>query len=346
MAIDLRSDFVGRPTPEMRSAIALAAEKPGAFGLREDPLQRRLEELAAELLGKEDALFLPTCTMCNQTAIHVFCSPGEAFAAEAQSHCILSEGGGPAALSGATAKGLAGKNGFVDPLVLEGALGEGDELRPRTSLVVLENTHNWSGGSVLTLAQMKEVSRVARSHGVPVHLDGARLFNAAVYLGVPASELAAQADSAAISLNKGLSAPLGAVLAGSREFIARAMRVRQRFGGGWRPAGILAAAGIVALETMIERLAEDHVHARKLAQGIAECPGISLDLASVQTNIVMVEINHPVKSIDRIIDALARRDILVLRFGPKRIRLVTYWEIGQEQVKAVVQAFRDILGKD
>jgi threonine aldolase len=345
VAIDLRSDFVGRPTPEMRSAMISASEKPGVFGLREDPLQRRLEELAAELLGKEDALFFPTCTMCNQTAINIFCSPGEAFAAEAQSHCILSEGGGPAALSGVTAKGLIGKNGFVDPLILEGALGEGDDLRPRTSLVVLENSHNWSGGSVLTLAQMMDTSQVARSHGIRIHLDGARLFNAAVYLGVAASELAARADSVAISLNKGLSAPLGAILAGSREFTVRALRVRQRFGGGWRPVGILAAAGIVALETMIERLAEDHAHARELAQGIAECPGIKLDLASVQTNIVIAEVSHSQKQIEQIIDELASRGILVLRFGANRIRLVTYWEIGQEQVNLVIRAFENILGK-
>jgi threonine aldolase len=284
--------------------------------------------------------------MCNQTAINIFCSPGEAFAAEAQSHCILSEGGGPAALSGVTAKGLVGKNGFVDPHLLEGALGEGDELRQRTSLVVVENSHNWSGGSVLTLGQMKEVRRIARLHRTPVHLDGARLFNAAVYLGVAPSELAAQADSVAVSLNKGLSAPLGAVLAGSRDFIVRALRVRQRFGGGWRPTGILAAAGIVALETMIGRLAEDHRHALELAQRIAGCPGIKLDLDSVQTNIVIMEVDHPRKPIAQIIDELAERGILVLRFGPQRIRVVTYWEIGQEQVDAVVRGFQDILGKD
>lgn len=345
MTIDLRSDFVSRPTPEMRSAMSLAAEKPGGFGLREDPLQRRLEALTAELLGKEDALFFPTCTMCNQTAINIFCSPGEAFVAEAKSHCIVSEAGGPAALSGVTAKGLVGEKGAVDPLLIQGALGQGDELRPKTSLVVVENTHNWSGGSVLTLAQMKAISSVARSHGIPVHLDGARFFNATAYLGVAATDLAATADSVAISLNKGLAAPLGAVLAGSKELIERALRVRQRLGGGWRPTGILAAAGIVALETMIDRLADDHERARELAQGISDCRGMTVDMGSVVTNIVLAEVNHPHKPMEQIIDELSNKGILVLRFGLNRIRLVTYWEIGREQVNIVTRTFHDILGK-
>jgi len=338
--IDLRSDFVGRPTEAMKRAMAEAADLPGAFGLREDPTQIKLEELSAKLVGKEDALFFPTCTMCNQTAIHIHSSPGRTVLAEAESHFILSEAGSPAALSGVMVRGLPGKKGFVEPDVIRACVEAGDVQRSRTALFVIENTHNRSGGSVLTKTQMEAMTGAAREMDVPVHLDGARVFNAAVALGVGAAELCAFADSVSFSLNKGLSAPMGAVLAGPREFISQALTVRQRLGGGWRPTGVLAAACVVALETMIDRLADDHRRALELARATAGCPGLFIDPASVQTNLILAKIKHPHKSTDQIVNELAGLGVLVLKFGPELLRLAVHWEIGPEEVQRAAEAFK------
>jgi len=344
MPIDLRSDFVSRPTGAMKRAMAEAADLPGAFGLREDPTQKKLEELSADLVGKEDALFLPTCTMGNQTAIRIFCAPGETVLAEAESHFILSEAGAPAALSGVMVRGLAGRGGYLDPGEIERAVEAGDAQRSRTALLIMENTHNRSGGSVMTGPQMASMAGAARNRRVPVHLDGARIFNAAAALGVEAAELCASADSVAFSLNKGLSAPMGAILAGPKGFISEALTVRQRLGGGWRPTGVLAAAGIVALETMIDRLAEDHGRARELAREIAGLPGLDIDPRSVQTNLVVARLRHPRKGIDRVIEELADCGVLVLKFGPDLVRLAVHWEIGAGEVKAAAEAFKAVLG--
>lgn len=339
MLIDLRSDFVGRPTPEMIQAMNRAASVPCSFGLRESLIQRQLEKVAADLLGKEDALFFPTCTMCNQTAINIFCSPGDRFVAESESHCVLSEGGAPAALSGVMPLPLRGIRGLMPLDDLARALDHGDAQRSRTSLIVLENTHNRSGGAVLNETHMKAFWELSRQQNVPIHLDGARIFNAAVSLGLRASHLTRFADSVALSLNKGLSAPLGAVLAGEKEFINEAVRVRQRFGGGWRPTDILAAAGIVALERMISRLAEDHARARRLAEGIAGCHFAQIDMERVQTNLVLVEIRHPKYTIQEFINVLAKEGILTIQFGAETLRMALYWEISDPMVERVIEVF-------
>jgi len=340
--IDLRSDFLSRPTPGMIEAMNRAAKDPCSFGLRESPLQRRLEKLSADILGKEDALFFPTCTMCNQTAINIYCSPGDKFIAESESHCILSEAGAPAALSGVMAKPVPGRRGVMPMDFLEIAFDSGDDSRSKTSLLVLENTHNRAGGTILSESQISALYDLARVHGVPIHLDGARIFNAAVALRVPVQNLTRYVDSVAVSLNKGLSAPLGAVLAGEKGFIAEAVRVRQRFGGGWRPTDILAAAGIVALETMVDRLAEDHARARRLAKGIADCSGISLDIEKVQTNIILVGINHPHFNIQNFIKRLAEENVLVIQFGQETLRMATHWEIDDSSVDDVIEVFQRI----
>lgn len=345
MTIDLRSDFVGRPTPKMVEAMVEAAKSKCSFGLREDPTQRHLEELAANLLGKEDALFFPTCTMCNQTAIHVFCSHGDKFITESMSHVIISEAGAPASLSGVMPVPIQGEMGEMNLEELEAAIHPGDELRSRTSLIVLENTHLRFGGAVLSLNHMKEVHEIATRHHIPIHLDGARIFNASVFLKQPASQLTQFVDSVSVSLNKGLAAPMGAILAGSKSFIQEALRVRQMFGGGWRPTNILAAAGIVALETMIDRLAEDHAHARMLAERLIECRGVSLDLKTVQTNIVIIKIDHPSLKLEEIIEKLKAENILVLPFGRNSLRMVLYWEIGKKEVRTVIEAFHKITEK-
>lgn len=343
MVIDLRSDILGRPTQEMIEAMREAASSRFTYGFREDPITMRLEQMAARLLGKEDALFFPTATMGNQTAIHIFCSPGQELIAESESHVFTLEGGGSAALSGVMSKPIRGEMGIMDLRKMEEAISSGSEQRSRTGLIWVENTHNRAGGTVVSVDQMKAIYEVAKRYGIPVHLDGARIFNAAVYLEVPVSKLTQYADSVTISLNKGLSAPLGAILAGSKKFIQEAGRVRLVFGGGWRPTGILAAPGIVALEKMVDRLAEDHKNARRLAEGITKCRGVSLDLRAVQTNIINVKINHAILSLNEIIERLKKNDIFVNPTGLNQLRLVLHWEIGENEVDQVIGAFRRIL---
>jgi threonine aldolase len=343
--IELRSDFLARPTPEMVEAMTRAAEIPGGFGLREDPTVSRLEALAAEILKKQDALFVPTCMMANQIAIHLRCRPGEIFLTEADAHVVTSESAAASALSGAMPRLLPAVNGALDPKALIAALGPVDAQRARPSMVLQENTHVRSGGRVIPLEHMRGVYDEARALGVPVHLDGARIFNAAAAIGCPASDLAAQADTVSFNLNKGLCAPVGAILAGPREVIVEAERVRQMFGGGWRPAGIPAAAGIVALETMTERLGEDHARARQLAKGLAsQDGGVVVDEAATETNIVLV---RPINiSPITLADALAARGVLVLPFG-QYVRLVTHREINVAAVEATLEAFSGVLaGED
>jgi threonine aldolase len=342
MIIDLRSDIVSRPTPEMVEAMLKAATSRCSFGFREDPTQNRLEQFAAEILGKEDALFFPTCTMCNQTAIHILCKPGEAIIAESQSHCISTEAGALAALSGGLVKPIRGERGFMDLKEMREAINLGDEQQSRTGLIILENTHNRAGGTVLSETQMKQIHDIAKQYSIPIHLDGARIFNAAIYLKIPASNLTRCADSVAISLNKGLSAPLGAILAGSKSFIQEAGRVRVMLGGGWRPTNVLAAAGIVALESMIDRLDEDHKNAKILAEGIAGCPGVSIDLQTVQTNLVFAKMNHSI-SLNEIVKRLELHNILILPVGQDYLRMVLHREIREKEVHEVIRIFHQII---
>jgi threonine aldolase len=341
--IDLRSDLVTRPTPRMVDEMVKAAASKCSYGVREDPIQRHLEELASEVLGKEDALFCPTTTMCNQIAINIICSPGDKVIAESKSHCILSEGGAPAVLSGVLAEPVHGELGFMNLQQLEQAIHPGDELNSRTSLIVVENTHNRSGGIAISVPQMKQIFDIAKRHNILVHLDGARLFNAAVYFKVPVSDLSKYTDTVAVSLNKGLCAPMGCILAGSKAFIKEAVLVRHRFGGGWRPTGILAAAGIVALETMIDRLADDHRNARRVAEAITRCKGIFVDLDKVQTNIVIVKVNHSKFGLDEFLERLKSRKILVLKRGPDQIRLVFHKEIGGDESDEIIRSFHEIM---
>ncbi|MDP6884794.1 MAG: beta-eliminating lyase-related protein, partial [Rhodospirillales bacterium] len=248
---DLRSDFISRPTAAMVEAmVAASAEKP-AIGFREDPVVSRLEAQSAELLGKEDALFCPTCTLCNQIAVNAFCRPGDILLTPPKAHVLTSEGDAAAVLSGVRAECVEAQRGAMLPAALEAALArQAGEGKARIGAVLVENTHLRAGACAVPEDNMKTVAELAAATGVAVHLDGSRLFNAAAFLGVGVTDLTRHADTVALSLNKGLSAPLGAVLAGSADFIAVAVDIRQRFGGGWRPAGIPAAAGIVALDQM------------------------------------------------------------------------------------------------
>ncbi len=343
MPIDLRSDFVSRPTEAMIKAMVAAAEERPGFGVRDDPVVSRLERLAAEILDKEDALFCPTCMMANQIAIHIHCRPGEVFVTEPSAHVITSEAAAAAALSGVMPRFVGAVAGSLAVAELEREVSPGDVQRPRTAMILLENTHVRSGGTVVALQAMQEIHAVAERHGVPVHLDGARLFNAAVALAEPARVLARTADTVAFNLNKGLGAPLGAILAGPRQVIAEAARIRQMFGGGWRPATIPAAAGIVALQQMVGRLSEDHANARRLAEGLQALDGIAVKTKSVETNIVLVDIDRDDLDAEALAATLAERDVLALPFGPSRLRCVTHHEITARDVERTISAFADAL---
>ena len=338
--IEFRSDFLARPTPEMIEAMVRAAEKPSGFGLREDPTVLQLETLAADILKKQDALFTPTCMMANQIAMHLHSRAGEIILTEAEAHVVTSESAAVSALSGVMPRLLPAVNGALDTESLVAALRPVDFQRARPASVLQENTHVRSGGRVIPLKHMRKVYDVAKVHDVSVHLDGARIFNAATALTCPASEIAAQADTVSFNLNKGLCAPIGAILAGPSELIVEAERVRQMFGGGWRPAGVLAAAGIVALETMIGRLGEDHAQARNLAEGLMPQQNVVVDAAATETNIVLVK---PVSmSPMYLAEELAKRGVHVLPFG-EFVRLVTHREIDEDAVEATLEAFRGAL---
>ncbi|MDP7242199.1 MAG: GntG family PLP-dependent aldolase [Rhodospirillales bacterium] len=347
MPIDFRSDVMSLPTEAMIEAMVAAARSSPGMGLKADPIVCRLEELAADELGKEDALFCPTCTLCNQIAVNIYCRPGEAFVAEAMSHASIAETGAVAALSGAMAVPVTGTRGILEPTDVEHAVRGGDEQRSRTALIVTENTHVYSGGRVMPVTTMQGIRDVARRNGLPVHLDGARLFNAAAFLSVSGQEIASYADSVSLSLNKGLAAPLGAILAGDRDFIREAVRLRQMFGGGWRPASIPAAAGIVALETMIDRMADDQRTAKRLVEGLASCVGVDVDADGVETNIVLAHVDCTRILARDLIGKLEEADILVseLAFGSRNtLRWVTHHGVGNAEVDRAVDAVADIMG--
>lgn len=340
--IDFRSDFLSRPTEAIVAAMAEAAGEGCGFGLGEHPREKALQERAAALVGFERALFCVTCAQANQIAIHVQCRPGDTIVAEAASHVVTSEAGAAAALSGVMVAGVPGHHGVVDPHDMEAVIAAGDAQRSRTALVLLENTHVRSGGTVTPIETMRAVSRIARGRGVPVHLDGSRIFNAAAALGVTAAEIAACADSVAFSLNKGLAAPQGAILAGSEAFISQALRVRQLMGGGWRPAPALCAAGLVALETMPHRLLADHENAARLGERLRACTRLAVLEKALQTNLVLADIVDPSLALEDLVAALAARGIRVLPFGAHRIRLAVYHDIGPAEIDHAAEIFRTI----
>lgn len=338
--IDLRSDTVTKPTQEMREAMFAAEIGDDVYG--EDPTVRRLEELAAEMVGKEAALFVVSGTMGNQVAILAHTSPGDEVILEAESHIYYYEVGAMAALSGVQARPVKGFRGAMDPDAVEEAIREENIHYPRTSLIALENTHNRAGGTVLPLDNMAAIADVARRHGLRVHLDGARVFNAAVALGVDVREITKHVDTVQFCLSKGLGAPVGSILAGPREFIDRARKKRKMVGGGMRQAGIIAAAGIVALTKMVDRLAEDHANARILAEGLAGIDGISVDLDTVQTNIVVMDTKGLGVTAGEFVARLKERGVLASGFGRTRVRFVTHKDVSREDVLAALDVVKTL----
>lgn len=336
MTYDLRSDFLGPPTEAMLDAMARAAAEPDGFELRENRHQRALEAYAAQLLGKQDALLFPTCTMANLVAVMAQTAPGDVVIGDAQSHCLTSEAGGVAALAGTMTRGLDGDNGQLPLDALALALdGSAHPQRSSARLVVLETTHNRAGGRALPLSHIEAVGELARLAGAALHVDGARFFNAAVALDLSPAVMAAAAHSVSLSLNKGLCAPNGALLVGSRALIARAVTLRQRLGGGIRPAGPMAAAGLVALQTMMPQLKHDHDNARLLVEALCRL-GFDAGPHEGGSNIVIVRIGDGVEAF---VGALEAAGVRAIGFGPGRVRLCIHRGIAAASVTVIADAF-------
>jgi threonine aldolase len=338
--IDLRSDTVTKPTPAMREAMYRAEVGDDVLG--DDPTVNRFEEMAAERLGKEAALFVASGTMGNLVAHLVHCGRGDEAIVGDRCHTYCFEQGGMAGLGGIMPHPIPNQpDGTLRLEDIEGAIQPDNTHFPRTRLICLENTHNLCGGLPLTVEYTAEVAQLAREHGLPVHLDGARIFNAAAALEVDVKELTRDVDSVMFCLSKGLCAPVGSVVCGDADFIAEARRARKVVGGGMRQAGILAAAGIVALEEMTERLTEDHRRAKRLAQGWGQLPGIEVGL--VDTNIIYFSLTEEASwTQDEVVDGLAQRDVLVLGRLDGRMRAVVHYWIEDEDIEAAIRAMEEV----
>jgi threonine aldolase len=340
--VDLRSDTVTLPTPAMRRAMFESDLGDDVYG--EDPTVNRLEALAAERLGKEAAMFVPSGTMANLSCLLTHCGRGDEAIMGDAAHTFLFEAGGSAAMGGIHPHTIPNQpDGRLLVEDIEAAIRPDNPHHPRTRLICLENTHNRCGGAVLTAAYMAQVRALANRYGLAIHLDGARLFNAAVALGVDAPVLAHDADSVSFCLSKGLSAPVGSLVCGSAEFVSGARRNRKVLGGGMRQAGVLAAAGIVALETMVDRLADDHANAHRLAEGLADLPGIVLDPARVPTNIVILELAADAPSPAEFAAGLAAHGVKLGPIGGRRLRAVTHYGIEAGDIDRAVDAARQVL---
>lgn len=338
--IDLRTDTVTQPTPEMLAAMQTATQ--GDDSRDGDPTVIKLEALAAARTGKEAGLYMPSGTMTNLVAVLTHTSRAGEVLLERGAHMLNTELGGLAAVAGVFYKGIPGTRGAMDETALREAVRPMTRNNFGTALICMETTHNGAGGTVLPLAHMKMVYGLAQQHGIPVHTDGARLFNAATALGVPAAEIARNTDSVSFCVSKGLSAPVGSVLCGSTAFIERARPFRRMVGGNMRQAGSIAAAGIVALETMMERLRDDHASAKKLATGFHAIDASLTDPADVETNIVRVNVSQSGKNAVQWAEAFAARGIAVSPADMRSLRFVTHRHIGNAEVETAVSACKDI----
>ncbi len=347
--VDLRSDTLTLPTPEMREAMARA--EVGDDVWEEDPTVKRLEAMAAERLGTEAGLFVASGTMGNLVSVVSQTQAGQEVVLDLDSHIFNYEVAGSAVIGSVQMRPVKTARGFLAPEQVREALRPANVHIPQTGLVCIENTHNRHGGTCCTPEEIGAVAAVAHGAGVPVHLDGARLFNAAVALRRDARAFTRDVDSVTFCVSKGLGAPVGSVVCGSRAFITRARRVRKMVGGGMRQAGVIAAAGVVALETMVDRLAEDHANARRLAEGIAKLPGLRADLASVQTNIVIFGVERPggagsaQSATNEIVSGCAARKVRVHAIGPTSIRCVTHKDVDAEDIERALDALREITSR-
>jgi len=341
--IDLRSDTVTQPLPEMREAMKLAVVGDDVF--REDPTVNRLEAMAAELTGKEAGLFVASGTMGNLVAVLATCERGDEVIMGDLGHTFLFEDGGISALGGVFPHTLRNQvDGTIDLNEIKAAIRPNDIHQPRTKMVILENTHNRCGGVVLSSEYTDNVANIAHSHEIKLHIDGARIFNAATALNTSVKQLVANADSITFCLSKGLCAPVGSVLCGSKDFIERSRRIRKQLGGGMRQAGVLAAAGIVSLEVVSKRLGEDHQRASMLANGLQQIGRMNLNLGMPQTNMVFAELSADVRwDAQQVCDALKQHGVLVGVVGKKQFRMVTHYWIDDLAIENTLGAFRKIL---
>lgn len=340
--IDLRSDTMTKPTDAMRRAMADAEVGDDVFG--EDPSINRLEKMAAERLGKEAALFVASGTMANLVSLLAHCDRGDEIILGSQAHTFLAEQGGSAAIAGIHPRTLPNQpDGKLDLDDIKFAI-RGDNIHfPRTRLIILENTHNGCNGYPLDADYMQAVGEIARRQKLKIHVDGARIFNAAIALNVDPKDLVAEADSVSFCLSKGLAAPVGSVICGTQNFIDKARRARKVVGGGMRQAGVLAAAGIVALNEMVDRLADDHVNASKLAEGLSDMEGLDIDPNGIKTNIVYFEITRKDLPAIELEKRLNAEGVKISAFGPRRLRAVTHYHISSEDIDMALGSFLKIL---
>jgi threonine aldolase len=344
--IDLRSDTVTQPTPEMREAMARAEVGDDVYG--EDPTINRLQEIAAERMGKEAGLFVPSGTMGNLTGILSHCQRGDEAIVGKKNHVYLHEAGGMSVLGGVHSCQIPNQpDGSLSLEDVAAAIRANDHHEPVTRLICLENTHNACGGVFQRPDYIRQMAEFAHGRGLLVHLDGARIFNAAAAQGLAARELAGPADSVTFCLSKGLCAPVGSVVCGTRAFIARAQRLRKMLGGGMRQAGILAAAGIVALEKMTVRLVEDHARAKLLADGLKQIPGLAFDLGNPATNMVFLSLAENVKCTTKeFMDSLKQHGVLIGETGERTYRLVTHYWIDDAGVEKTIEAFQSVVERE
>ncbi|MGE0130931.1 MAG: low specificity L-threonine aldolase [Blastocatellales bacterium] len=340
--IDLRSDTVTKPTPAMRRAMAEAEVGDDVY--LEDPTVNRLQERAAEIFDKEAALFVPSGTMGNQICVKLHTRPGTEVILEQRSHIFNYEMGSSAVLSGVTFRPVAGEDGLLDWELISGAIHHGAPyyVTP-TSLITLENSHNMAGGSVMPVKTSQEICERAHSLGLRVHLDGARIFNAALALDTTVAEVARPFDSVMFCLSKGLGAPVGSMIAGSKDFIVEARNWRKLLGGGMRQVGVLAAAGLIALEESPKLLIEDHANAKRLAEGVAELRGVKIDPERVQTNIVIFDIAETGLTTAQCAAELKSRGVLANGINAREMRMVTHYDVNREQIERTIQIVREIL---
>jgi len=338
--INLYSDTQTKPTQEMLKALSSA--EVGDEQHRKDPTVNQLCRKTAALMGKEDAMFLPSGTMCNQIAILVHCSPGDEIIADKTAHILISESGGPAALAGALIYPLEGENGIFNAVQVNESVRGSSLHVPRSRLVVVEQTSNQGGGTIWPLERLKEIRDTALNHDLKLHMDGARLMNASVATGVSASDYANNVDSVWLDLTKGLGCPVGAVLAGSNDFISEAWRWKHRLGGALRQAGILAAAGIWALDHHVDRLAQDHDNAKIMAQRISEIPGMKINFSTIQSNLVFFDVSETGKDAKQLSEELQNQGVWIGALNQKVMRAVTHLDVSLSQIHKAIDILKDL----
>ncbi|UFT99699.1 low-specificity L-threonine aldolase [Radiobacillus kanasensis] len=338
--IDFRSDTVTLPSEKMRKAAYEAEVGDDVYG--EDPSVNKLEEKAAEVLGKEASLFVTSGTQGNQIAALTHCRPGQEIILEANAHIFLYEGAAISAFAGVQPRTIEGNRGAMDPKLVEESIRAEDVHFPETGMICLENTHNKAGGAIVLVENMRAIYAVAQKHNTPVHLDGARLFNAAVASGRDVKEFAQYTDTVQFCLSKGLGAPVGSIIAGSTDFIQQARKWRKRLGGGLRQAGIIAAPGLLALEGNVERLEEDHFHAKQLANGLSQIDGLEV-VNQVETNIIMVQITKENGSTEQLLDAMKQHGVLAGGMGSDCIRFVTNLDISKVDIEHALSIIQKII---